>query len=300
MSVDVVLARVVLDDHTSGLYAAGLVLTKAVLFLPQFVVIVAFPTMARQGGSRGLHLAGLGLVLGTGALATLAVALLPGVALAFAGGPAYQDVRPHLWIFASLGTVLSLIQLLVYSALARSHRRAVWLVWTGLAATIVLGLRCTDVSQLAGMKLGVDIVLLVVLLLVLVRPSGGSDQPTADPSHTLLEEPLREDPSLAGTAGRPVSDFEAAWLRADTVPGWFTFEQARCAWDLVREAPAGAQVVESAVTAVAARSFSGPRRVRRALGSPRSTRCSRTGDMAIPGFERISSTISPPAGWRMW
>ncbi len=45
-NVDVILARNVLDNADSGLYAGGLILTKAVLFLPQFVVVVAFPDMA--------------------------------------------------------------------------------------------------------------------------------------------------------------------------------------------------------------------------------------------------------------
>ena len=46
MNCDVVLARTVLDEHDAGLYAAGLILTKAMLFLPRFVVVVTFPSMA--------------------------------------------------------------------------------------------------------------------------------------------------------------------------------------------------------------------------------------------------------------
>ena len=38
-----IVARNVLDEHDAGLYAGGLILTKAVLFLPQFVVVLAFP-----------------------------------------------------------------------------------------------------------------------------------------------------------------------------------------------------------------------------------------------------------------
>src|SRR3712207_6095964 len=43
---DILVARAVLDDHASGLYAGGLILTKAVLFLPQFVVVLVFPSMS--------------------------------------------------------------------------------------------------------------------------------------------------------------------------------------------------------------------------------------------------------------
>ena len=38
-NADVIVARNVLDEHDAGLYAGGLILTKAVLFLPQFVVV---------------------------------------------------------------------------------------------------------------------------------------------------------------------------------------------------------------------------------------------------------------------
>ena len=50
---DMVVARNVLDEHEAGLYARGLILAKAVLFLPQFVMVVAFPAMARAGASVG-------------------------------------------------------------------------------------------------------------------------------------------------------------------------------------------------------------------------------------------------------
>ena len=51
-NVDIVIARNVLDEHDAGLYAGGLILTKAVLFLPQFVVVIAFPSMATQAERR--------------------------------------------------------------------------------------------------------------------------------------------------------------------------------------------------------------------------------------------------------
>ena len=42
------------EDQPAGLYAGGLILTKALLFLPQFVVVVAFPSMstAQNGAGR--------------------------------------------------------------------------------------------------------------------------------------------------------------------------------------------------------------------------------------------------------
>ena len=79
-NVDVLIARALLPAHEAGLYSSGLVLTKAVLFLPQFVVIVLFPSMARSQGGRRLHVLGLATVLGVGVAASSGVALLSGLA----------------------------------------------------------------------------------------------------------------------------------------------------------------------------------------------------------------------------
>src|SRR3954468_3439501 len=62
-NADVIVARNVLPGHDAGLYAGGLILTKAVLFLPQFVIVVAFPSMStaaerRRALNRSLLLVG--------------------------------------------------------------------------------------------------------------------------------------------------------------------------------------------------------------------------------------------------
>ncbi len=162
-NIDVVVARATLDDHRAGLYAAGLVLTKAVLFLPQFVVIVAFPALARSRGGPRTHLLGLGVVLAMGASATAVVSVLSGPALGFVGGPSYSEVQDRLWVFAALGSVLSLIQLLVYSALAQEHQRSVWLIWGALVVMTTGFVGVHSVNGLLSLKLAVDLTLLVAL-----------------------------------------------------------------------------------------------------------------------------------------
>ena len=163
-SVDLIVARNVMSGHESGLYAGGLILTKAMLFLPQFVVIVAFPSMSTGGERRKALVVSLSLVAGLGAAGSLASWLLSGFALRFVGGAAYSEVEPQLWIFAALGTLLSMIQLLVYSVLARQGTRSVFVVWLALAALVGLGLTTSSVIGLVTMVVFVDLALLVVLL----------------------------------------------------------------------------------------------------------------------------------------
>ena len=135
--VDVFVARATLPASESGLYAAGLILAKGVLFLPTFVTVMAFPALARRGGHRHLHLIGLAIVAAIGGVAVVGALLFPGLALVFVGGPAYAAVEPDLWLFALLGTVTAMLQLLVQTALARGHRSAVWWMWGALGLVLV-------------------------------------------------------------------------------------------------------------------------------------------------------------------
>ena len=189
-NIDVLLARALLAPDAAGFYASGLVLTKAMLFLPQFVVIVLFPAMARSRGGRRTHLLGLGAILGIGVVAAPVVAGLSGLALAFVGGDAYEPVRTSLWLFAALGTVLAMIQLLVYSALAQRHPRAVVSLWVALVATIALAPLADTAHGLLLVKVGVDVALLVALAvhLLLVSPVDEVDEAPAVVSPALAED----------------------------------------------------------------------------------------------------------------
>ncbi|HQR27795.1 MAG TPA: polysaccharide biosynthesis protein [Nocardioides sp.] len=185
-NVDVIVARRVLDPHDAGLYAAGLILTKAVLFLPQFVVVVAFPDMASGESQtrRQTLLRSLVLVAALGAVCTLGALLLPDLALRFVGGAQYREIAESLWLFAVLGTILSMLQLLVYAVLARRGQRSVYLVWAALVALVVAGSQVTTLAGLIAVVLLVDGTLLALLLavsLLVVRPSPDERRGAAHP-----------------------------------------------------------------------------------------------------------------------
>lgn len=164
-NADVVLARGVLDERDAGLYAAGLIMTKAVLFLPQFVVVVAFPSMSRSEARRSAQLKGLGTVLAIGAGTTVGVLVLSSLAVVFVGGEAYAEIEGQLWAFAALGTLLALLQIMVYDLLARQHQRSVLLIWGALLAVLVLVPTVDSLTELLTVVLVVDSALLAVLLL---------------------------------------------------------------------------------------------------------------------------------------
>ena len=175
-NADVLLSRSVLDRHDSGLYAGGVILVKAVLFLPQFVVVIAFPAMSDEGQRRSALVRSTSAVLSLGVVGALVIWLLSGweligppgsrvsLPVVFIGGPGYAEISGDLWLFAIIGTLLSLLQLLVYSVVARQSQWSVYLIWASLA---LLAAAATQVDTVVGLALvvcGVDGALFLVLL----------------------------------------------------------------------------------------------------------------------------------------
>lgn len=188
---DVLVARAVLGDHLSGLYAGGLILTKAVLFLPQFVVVLVFPSMSADTARRGVQSRALGLILAMGLVAVGTAVALPWLAVLFVGGAAYAELEPLVWAFAVLGTLLALIQLLVYAVVARQHTLGVFVIWGGLAVMVACSPLIESVPALLwAMGLTLAGVLLGLLTLMTLMQSRRRTPPTApDPSSVATVEP---------------------------------------------------------------------------------------------------------------
>lgn len=142
-NADAVLARVVFDPQDSGVYAAGLIVTKACLFLPQFITIVAFPDLARADDTRARRIAA-GLIAALGSCVVLGTWLLPDLALAFVGGAEYEEVRTLLPLFALEGSAFALLHLLLYDALARRSRLITAVLWVALVAAAGVALGTVD------------------------------------------------------------------------------------------------------------------------------------------------------------
>lgn len=165
-NVDILVARASLSDAEAGLYAGGLIMAKAILFLPQFVVVMAFPSMASKHSTRYTLLVGLGISLILGLIGLVGILLLPELAVVFVGGQDYVAISDNLWMFAAAGTILAMVQLLVYSTIARQQLRAILLTWCALAAVIVGALMVDTALALLLVVIGVDGLLLLALLAI--------------------------------------------------------------------------------------------------------------------------------------
>lgn len=180
-NLDIIVARNVLDGHDAGLYAAGLIVSKAVLFLPQFVVVVAYPALSGRGARRTLGL-GLALIAGLGSLVVLVSWLVSGLVLTVisVGSTEYAAIEGYLWTYAVIGTVLAMLQLLVYTVLAQRAQRWSGLLWVAVVALVAATVTTDSVRGLLTAVAVVDSVLLAALLAVAWR-FVGRDVPVSAP-----------------------------------------------------------------------------------------------------------------------
>src|SRR3712207_7055468 len=71
--------------------------------------------------------------------------------------PPRSTLFPYTTLFRSaLGTVLAMLQLLIYAILAASSRRSLLLTWVALAALVLLGPSATSVMGLLAVVLTID------------------------------------------------------------------------------------------------------------------------------------------------
>lgn len=147
-NLDVLIARAQLSPHDAGLYAAGALVARAVFFLPQAVLVAAFPRMV--AGSREVQRQAVLVVAALGLLATLVVASVPDLVVRVVSGTQYAAVAAQVWVFALAGAGFGVVQVLLYARMAHHDRRAAVLLWSGVAALATLGLSVgTSIAALA-------------------------------------------------------------------------------------------------------------------------------------------------------
>ncbi len=133
-SLDLVVARLVLDGDDASRYALAAVATKIAFWLPQAVGVVLYPRMA-VASRQALREAMLVLtVLGAVAVAGAAVAAPLAPLLAGAG---YAPITGVLWAFALHGAVLALLQAALLTAIAADRTALALIAWGGLAVEVV-------------------------------------------------------------------------------------------------------------------------------------------------------------------
>ena len=140
-NVDVVLARSALPPREAGLYAVGAVVAKAAFWLPAVVSVVALPGLADPGRRQRTAGRALAAVAGCGLVVTAGCAVAGSWVVRAVGGSAYVGLAGTLWLFAAVGSLFAVAQVLLYSRIAAEDRRVAAPMWLLLVVEVtVVGL----------------------------------------------------------------------------------------------------------------------------------------------------------------
>jgi O-antigen/teichoic acid export membrane protein len=137
-NADVVLARHFLPPETSGLYTAGAVVEKIAFWLPQAVALVVFPRLTDPDARGPLLLKASAAVGALGAATSLGAAVVGPWALGLLLGSDYRTLGPELGLFAAAGAAGALVQLVLYSGIARGSRSIGAALLAALAVLVIV------------------------------------------------------------------------------------------------------------------------------------------------------------------
>jgi O-antigen/teichoic acid export membrane protein len=164
-NIDIVLARSLLPASAAGRYAVGALVTRGVLWAPQFVGVSAFASMTDRGTTLTQLRVALVKVACLCAVAVLALWLVGPPLVAFVFGGDYRRVSHLAWLFGLLGSLLAINQLLVLQRVARHDEAAAAMAWasTAVAIGLVVGRFHGSVVQVVTALCAVNAVLVVAL-----------------------------------------------------------------------------------------------------------------------------------------
>ncbi|MFZ3394671.1 polysaccharide biosynthesis protein [Rhodococcus sp. 7Tela_A2] len=182
-SLDLLLARMVLDPESAGLYALGAVATKVAFWLPQAVGVVLYPRMADPAESAGAVRSALTVLVALGA-ALVAAAALCAPLVPLLVGDAYRPVQSLLWMFALQGACLAVLQGALLSAIAGERTHLALVAWAGLLVEVILMVTvASTIEQFVGVAVGVAATTAAVVAVLAVRTAAASaPRPGSGPS----------------------------------------------------------------------------------------------------------------------
>lgn len=141
-NLDLVLARIWLDSHEAGLYAALSTIAKVAIFMPTALAMLMVPSAARArlaGGGGEVLRRTARLAALTAALVVIPSILAPGLILDVMFGGDYADARGGVLPSALAGAALALLYVVcTYSVTVRDSRWIALLAFgVGLQATLI-------------------------------------------------------------------------------------------------------------------------------------------------------------------
>jgi O-antigen/teichoic acid export membrane protein len=181
-SLDVLLARHVLPSDAAGVYAAGSVVTRVTVWLPQAVIALMFASLAETQRHHRTALRASALVVVLGAILTAGSAAVGPIVVTVFGGAKYHELDSTIWLFALLGSLLAVLQLSMLAGLAQRTARRAALLWATVIADVVIVL-VTDShatpTRLVVTLVSVAAVVASIAVWLTLRPTSRDTEQTA-------------------------------------------------------------------------------------------------------------------------
>lgn len=170
-TADVLLARHVLPASAAGAYAAGSVLTRISLWLPQSIATVLFPSLTDHARHRILVARAVTALALLGAVSVGGGWLLHDHVWAFVAGHRYAGRAGEVWLFILLGACLAITQFLLVAGLAVRNVVLTVVLWLTVAveAASVLSLRAPTVHSVVATVCAVNLVAVGVAVVIRTR-----------------------------------------------------------------------------------------------------------------------------------
>jgi hypothetical protein len=143
-TLDVLLARHVLNADDAAVYAVGSVVTRIALWLPQSVANVLFASLTDPARHRAVVRRVVQFFAGVSLLIVGCAWMLRGSVTAFVGGDRYGALAAHVWMFASLGCALAIIQFTLTAGLALRSTVITRVLWLTVATETIAVLTTAD------------------------------------------------------------------------------------------------------------------------------------------------------------
>jgi len=169
VNLDIVLARHNLSGAQAGDYAIGVIITKIAYWLPQAVAVIVLPRFVDEQHRRRAVPVALAVIALLDAWVVLPTLLYGPAIIRLIGGPGYGTHVTAAWLFALLGSLLALVQLLLYSRIASADRWSATAVWAAVVAEILLVTLWLDGSVTAVASAALTSVALLVLAGLLIE-----------------------------------------------------------------------------------------------------------------------------------
>jgi O-antigen/teichoic acid export membrane protein len=168
-TIDVLVAKAALSDHSAGVYGSAALIGRIALYVPAAIVTVLVPKTvsraARGDRTEDLFALSVGVTLLAALVLDALYALLPDPIVRIAFGESFRDATSLLWLFGTAMTIYAVLNVILIYELARgSSMPSMLMLVAALVEFSVYLFVHSSPTEIIGVSIATGGVLLVALV----------------------------------------------------------------------------------------------------------------------------------------